>query len=75
MDDWRATVDRWRDQPAELDDPEAARLAMALHTKAVRDQVATWVVDDREVLPALVAEVCRRTPRRTTLRSRRCWDG
>lgn len=62
VDDWRAAVDRWRDQPAELDDREAARLAMALHTKAVRDQVATWVADDREVLPALVAEVCRRTP-------------
>lgn len=62
VDDWRAALDRWRDQPAELDDREAARLAMALHTKAVRDQVATWVADDREVLPALVAEVCRRTP-------------
>ena len=62
VDDWRAAVDRWRDPPTDLGDREAARLAMALHSKAVRDEVATWVADDRETLLALVAELCRRTP-------------
>lgn len=60
--DWRVAVDRWRRPPGEVGDGEAARLAMTLHSKAVRDEVATWVAEDQEALLALVTELCRRTP-------------
>lgn len=59
---WRAAVDRFGSPPAMLDEQDAARLAMTLHSKAVRDDVATWVADDEQPLLALVGELCRRTP-------------
>lgn len=41
---------------------EAARLALALHDVLVRDEVATWSLDDAERLLALLHQLARQTP-------------
>lgn len=41
---------------------DAARLALALHDLRVRDEVATWVLDEPDRLLALLHELARQTP-------------
>jgi hypothetical protein len=42
--------------------PEAARLALAFHDVQVRDQVATWVLQEEDELLALLHQLARQTP-------------
>lgn len=41
---------------------EAARLALALHDVQVRDQVATWVLEEADGVLALLHQLARQTP-------------
>jgi hypothetical protein len=47
---------------AAVDARAAARLAVALHDVAVRDEMATWALDDSDALLSLVSQVVRRVP-------------
>lgn len=49
-------------RPAPLAPADAARLALALHDVRVRDEAATWVLDEPDRLLALLHELARRTP-------------
>jgi hypothetical protein len=49
-------------RPAPLAPADAARLALALHDVQVRDEVATWVLDEPDRLLALLHELARQTP-------------
>jgi Domain of unknown function (DUF4192) len=53
----RELLDAGCDEP--VDPAVAAELAMALHAKAVRDEIATWGLDRAEDLLALLIQVAR----------------
>lgn len=60
--DWRGAVEAARVPPSVVAPEQAARLAASLTSKQVRDEVATWVLEDEEPLIALLGDLCRATP-------------
>ena len=60
--DWNDVRERFVDPPGELTDDEAARLAVSIAEKLVRDVLATSDERDLPGLTLLLEELCRRTP-------------
>jgi hypothetical protein len=62
MVEWADVRERFTNPPGELADEDAARLAVSLSEKLVRDALATADEPDLGGLMLLLEELCRRTP-------------
>lgn len=56
---WRAALDAWEQQPAQVPPADSAALVAALHLVPVRDRVASWGLTRAEPLLGLLAQLCR----------------
>lgn len=58
---WRAALDAWEQQPAQVPPADSAALVAALHLVPVRDRVASWGLTRAEPLLGLLVQLCRGT--------------
>jgi hypothetical protein len=60
IEEWEVSVAEFADDPGSLTDEQAARLAVSLEDRLLRDSVAC--AHEPQALLPLLAELCRRTP-------------